>query len=306
MTIKNNLLFALVTILFSVFFASCDKLEGPYIIENKPVDTSACPIPEFPVVTKHIKRAFLEDYTGRKCVNCPTAGYSAHQMKEHYQDSMVLISVHAGYFAIVKDSELGSIWGYDFRTPAGTAWDEFFKVGALGNPNGMVNRKGYPANQQVLAPGAWANAVKATIAETPLMDLQIIPEYNAAEDKLCIHTKTTYRQSITGRALNLSVIIVEDSIIQAQKNNNATIGTTPDIVDYVHMHVMRGAVNDTWGTNILAATETSPASLIKTFQTKLTGFNLNTMAPENCHVVAFIFDADTKEVLQVAESSLTE
>jgi len=283
---------------------SCDKLEAPYVISNEPVDTSACPVPEFPVVNAHYKRALLEDYTGHTCVNCPRAAVTARDLKEHYQDSLVIIAVHAGFYA--KPSSNDPVWSYDFRTPAGTEWDGFFKVGAIGNPNGMVSRKGYPDNQQVLSPSAWANAVKNTVAESPLMDLQLITEYNVAEDKLCIHAKTTFMQTISGRSLNISVIITEDSIVKAQKNNDAAVGSTPNILDYVHMHVMRGAVNSTWGTPVLLKENTSSAPVINTFRSAFTGFNLNTMDPKNCRVVAFIYDTDTKEVLQVAESEVAE
>jgi hypothetical protein len=304
MTKANFLKSTILAIAAAFVIASCDKMEAPFVIPNEPVDTAACPVPEFPAVTAHYKRAFLEDYTGHTCVNCPGAALIARDLKEQYQDSIVVIAVHAGFYA--KPSSSDPVWAYDFRTPAGTEWDDFFKVGAIGNPDGMVSRKGYPDNQQVLSPPAWANAVKNTVAEASLMDLQLITEYNAAEDKLCIHTKTTFLQTISGRSLNISVIITEDSIIQAQKNNNPAVGSTPNILDYVHMHVMRGAVNGTWGTSLLLKENTSSTPVINTFRTAFSGFNLNTMVPKNCHIVAFVYDTDTKEVLQVAEREVAD
>jgi hypothetical protein len=283
---------------------SCDKLEAPFVIPNEPVDTSACPVPDFPAVTAHYKRAFLEDYTGHTCVNCPRAALIAGDLKEQYQDSLVVIAVHAGFYA--KPSSGDPVWAYDFRTPAGTEWDNFFKVGAIGNPNGMVSRKGYPDNQQVLSPSAWANAVKNTVAEAPVMDLQLIAEYDIDGDKLCIHTKTTFLQTISGRSLNISVIITEDSIVQAQKNNDAAVGSTPNILDYVHMHVMRGAVNGIWGTPVLLKANTSSSPVIESFKTSFAGLNINTMVSKNCRVIAFVYDTETKEVLQVAEVDAIE
>jgi hypothetical protein len=72
------------------------------------------------------------------------------------------------------------------------------------------------------------------------------------------------------------------------------------------MHVMRGAVNGTWGTPILLKEETSSLPIVKSFPMHFTGFNLNTMNPKNCRVIAFVYDADTKEVLQVAEKDVIE
>jgi len=295
--------YVLIAILSLFSLVSCDKIDAPYVVQANQ-DTAACPAPEFPAVTAHIRRAFLEDYTGHNCPNCPRAGLTARDLKAHYQDSLVIVAVHAGFFAKVSASD--PVWSYDFRTTAGTAWDNFFKVGLVGNPNGMVSRKGFPDNQQVLPPSAWATAVKATVAEAPLMDLQLITEYNASEDKLCIHTKTSFLQTITGRSLDISVIITEDSIVQAQKNSDPSVGAVPEILDYVHMHVMRGAVNGTWGTPILLKEETSSSPIVKSFPMHFTGFNLNTMNPKNCRVIAFVYDADTKEVLQVAEKDVIE
>lgn len=295
-------IFAITTGLF--LFSSCDKIDAPYVIPAPPQDTAACPVPEFPVMTAHYKRAFLEDYTGHNCPNCPRAALTARDLKTLYEDSLVVITVHAGFFA--KPSTGDPLWAYDFKTAAGTEWDNYFKVGAVGNPNGMVSRKGFTENKQVLAPALWANAVKATVAEAPLMDLQLITEYNATEDKLCIHTKTTFLQTVTDRSLNLLVVMTEDSIVQPQKNSEAAVGQTPQIMDYVHMHVLRGAVNGSWGTPVLLKTETSSDPVVKTFPTHFTGFNVNTMIPKNCRVVAFVYDVDTKEVLQVAEASVVE
>ena len=300
----NYIKSALFAVVISFVAASCDKVDAPYVIKNEAVDTAACPAPDFPAVTAHFKRVLLEDYTGHNCPNCPRAGLTAMDLKEQYEDSLVVITVHAGFFAKVSASD--PVWAYDFRTAAGTEWDNFFKVGAVGNPNGMVSRKGYPANQQVLSPSSWANAVKNAVAETPLMDLQLITEYNAADDKLCIHTKTSFLETITGRTLNLSVILIEDSIVQAQKNSDPLVGATPQILDYVHMHVMRGAVNGIWGTPVLLKADASSGPVIKSYPMHFTGFNLNTMIPKNCHVIAFVYDVDTKEVLQVAEAEVAD
>jgi hypothetical protein len=94
--------------------------------------------------------------------------------------------------------------------------------------------------------------------------------------------------------------------VAPQKNSDPTVGATPNINNYVHMHVMRGAVNGTNGIPILLKTDTSSAPVVKSYPVKLTGFNLNTMIPKNCHVVAFVFDAETKEVLQVAEMKVVK
>ena len=46
-----------------------------------------------------IRKVLLEDYTGFKCVNCPAAAHEAHLLQEFYGDQMVVMGVHAGYYA---------------------------------------------------------------------------------------------------------------------------------------------------------------------------------------------------------------
>lgn len=300
---KTKHIFRIVLLVASVTWLlnSCDKIDEPYVIKKEVIDTAQCPVPDFPAVTNPVKRVLLEDYTGHTCVNCPRAAVTARELMEQYGEQLVVIAVHAGYFA----KPLAAPFDYDFRTPAGTSWDDFFGIGDVGNPNGMVNRVGYPA-QHILSPSAWGNAVANAVTAAPLAELQMISEYDETSSKLCVHTKTTFLQNITNRELKLSVVIVEDSIVQAQKNNDAQVGLTPQINDYVHMHVLRGAVNSAWGEKILEKGTVSGEPVIKSYQTKLEGFNIYEMEPDHCRVIAFIYDGETYEVLQVTESRLDE
>ncbi|HNX44162.1 MAG TPA: Omp28 family outer membrane lipoprotein [Bacteroidales bacterium] len=285
----------------SWMFSSCDKIDEPYVVKKEVVDTTQCPVPEFPAVTNPVKRALLEDYTGHSCVNCPRAAVTAHELMQQYGNSLVVVAVHAGFFAKPANAPLN----YDFRTTAGTDWDDFFGIGKVGNPNGMVDRAGYPS-EYILSPSAWGNAIANELGKSPVAELQLMTDYDPATTKLCIHTKTSFLQSISNKAVKLSVIIVEDSIVAAQKNNDAEVGATPLIEDYVHMHVMRGAVNGSWGDQILASSCLSGDPVIKSYQTSLNGFNANPIDAEHCRVIAFLYDAATYEVLQVTEKAITE
>jgi hypothetical protein len=279
-------------------FASCDKVTEPYrtkvIVEN--TDTVACPVPEFSEVTSYVKHVLLEDYTGHFCVNCPRAAVIAHNLKEEYGDQVILMAVHAGDFA--KPGDASGSYSYDFRTPAGTEWDNHFGIGAEGNPNGMVNRRKI-GSTYVIAPSDWGGAVSSMLAEEALLDIQVINDYTPGEKKLCTHIRTQFRQAID-KNLKLVLAITEDSIVAAQRNNDPTVGATPEILNYVHMHVLRGTLTSTWGTDIAATGSEYPESVIKSYRFE---FNENWI-PENCHVVAFVYDADTYEVLQASEAAV--
>jgi hypothetical protein len=301
MITKNNLsgrkCFRFIVFLsLTVFlFIACNKSEEPYrtIINN--ADTIACPVPVFPEVIKHVKRVLLEDYTGHICVNCPRAAVTARELKSEYGNKLVVMAVHAGGFA--KAFASGD-FTYDFQTPAGTAWDAQFSISAVGNPNGMVNRRKIN-NTFVISPGDWGSNISAMAAETPLLDIQVINEFTPDENKLCTHIQTQFLQSVD-KNLKLIVALTEDSIVAPQKNNDPAVGVTPVIFDYVHMHVLRGTITSTWGSTIATIGTENPTSVINSYRYLLT----DNIVPKNCRVVAFVYDVDTYEVLQAAEADL--
>ena len=289
-------------ILLVAFLAyACDKVDQPYVNIPPVADTAACPVPDFPVITNHVKRVLLEDYTGHTCPNCPTAGKIASNLKEEFPDQVVVMAVHAGWFAnTYPEPGAPKLFDYDFRTPAGTEWDTYFKISAAGNPNGMVNRLKVN-NKCVLQKEVWGGIIDTLVTKEPILDLQLIADYDASDRKICVHSQSSFLNPLN-RNLKLEVVITEDSIVAAQKNNDPAIGPVGDIEDFVHMHVMRGAINGTWGSQLATAGITNPDKVIKSFQTTLP----DKCVARNCHIVAFIFDFDTREVLQAAETKLIE
>ncbi len=93
-----------------------------------------------------VKRVLLEDYTGQSCGNCPAANEIASAIKTANGDRVVVMEVHAGFFAVPKSNPKYST---DFRCAASTELDNSFGISNVGNPNGMVDRVGYPTTEQV-------------------------------------------------------------------------------------------------------------------------------------------------------------
>ena len=131
----------ILSIIFGLVFLinSCDKVDPPYTTG-------------FDCESGN-QNVLIEDYTGHDCVNCPGAAVTAHDIKSNCEDRVIVIAVHAGYFA--KPKAAPSEYTYDFRTQAGNEWNDYFAI--IGNPNGMVNRQSENGNY-VLGPGLWAEA----------------------------------------------------------------------------------------------------------------------------------------------------
>lgn len=264
-------------------FISCDKVEEPF--------TKKITIDPDTIIVQHQKRVLLEDYTGHQCPNCPAAAEIAHIIKEQRGDKVVVIAVHAGWFA--NQTPAGDFTA-NYTTPEGTQWDSDFGISNTGNPKGMVDRMNVSTGMHILQHEAWFAAVNEALAKPATIDMLITNTYNAVTRSVNIQADIEFLEDVTAN-LNLMVVITESGIVSPQKNS----GTPSIILDYVHNHVMRAAVTNTYGTQV-AVEGTVKGTLRKTFTYVLPSH----LIAENCEVVAFIANSDTKEVYQAAEQKL--
>ncbi len=279
---KSKILSALAVIIASgLVLFSCDKIDEPYTTKLT-LDTA-----EF------TRTVLLEDYTGHTCVNCPAAAILSHNLKASLQDHLVVIAVHAGYFS--QPTEAGDFTA-NYMTDEGTEWNTTF--GITSYPSGMVNRKKF-VNTHILSTGAWSSSILAELRQPATLDLTVNNQYNSSTRELSTTVNTEF---LTGNDKNLKLIVVltESGIISPQKNNKPEIGETPIIYNYEHNHMLRDCINGTWGTDIEVGSINETISKSFTY-TIPANFNAG-----NCNVVAFVYDNDTKEVIEAAEAKVFE
>jgi len=285
--------FFLVVLSFTLIAISCDKIEGPYTEQQS--EPAECDTPNFPAISNNIQKVLLEDFTGHTCINCPQGHKIAADLKIKYGDSIVLLAIHEGSFA--EPLALPSKYTADYRTEAGKEIHDAFVPSYY--PCGMINRKEYNSSI-IIDKNDWTIAYAAVDRTNPTMALQVINEYNTSTNKMCTYVKTTFLQN-TQKNLKLSLLIIEDSIVSPQKNNTPSLGTTPDIDNYVHRHILRGAVNSAFG-DVIANSST----LILANTSKINGYSFSfagkPLRPNYCSVIAIVYNVDTKEVVQVEES----
>lgn len=275
--IKIILILAVISLLFN----SCEKIEPPYKQENNGGNGGEA-----------VKKVLLEDYTGHDCVNCPTAAVAAEDLKEVYEEQLVVIAVHAGFFARPKPD-----LPEDFRTVAGEAWDQFFGVSAAGNPNGIVDRVESAPGDYIVNYGEWGTAIANELENEA--EAKITIENNFAQNKLTSTVKSEFLTALDG-SYNLIFCITQDSLIGPQKNNDANVGDTPEIENYVFMHVLR-YTNEIWGENL-----TDNIEVGKEYESFFSVDFEGDWVPKDCHVVAFICNTETKKVVQVEEAKVLE
>lgn len=272
-------------ILLGMLF-SCDKVTNP--IENPSLINDT---------TTYVRKALLEDYTGHYCGNCPNAARVAENIDKQYEGKVVVVAVHAGWFAKLYPPDYIT----SYTTTAGNDWDgtSGFGISMVGNPNGMVNRKNYNDNGLIQKETKWSTTVSLALADTYILGLEPSLNYNASTRILNTTVKAKFKSDAGyPNSVKLCVILLEDSIIGDQKDYTKS----PDHVsDYVFMHMLRGSINGSWGTDLKTGPVQAGDSAIVSFN----NFSIDPSFKEkNLSIVVFAYDALNREVLQVEKTKL--
>lgn len=252
--------------LFFVLF-SCDKIEEG----NRSLDVDDI---------NAIRPVLLEDFTGQNCTNCPRAARTAANLKLALGDKLVVVGVHAGPFSTRK-----------YKTEAGNAYQKkFYSESGASYPAGMVDRAYFEGKQVSKNDSKWGTYVleRLQLTDLSLYDMSLTPEYNAADRSLIV--KCSVKALTEAPEVILQLWVIESHIIDYQKSEHGGM-----ITDYEHNHVLRDALNGIWG---------EPIDLKVGFETDYTSkaYTIsNDWKSENMHVVAFIYNKNTDEVLHVLE-----
>jgi len=261
---------------------SCDKIEPPY---KNDVVINPGPTTE--------RKVLVEDYTGHKCGNCPRASKSLYNLKAVYGDKLIILAIHAGNFATVFPAG-APYYTYDFRTPEGDQLDTDFGISLAGNPNGMVNRRQVNGSY-ILSSTSWGSEIANVLGNTDPVPVKLTIDntYDSNTRELQTTVTTEFISSLTD-VYKLCVFMVEDSIINWQKDYDVTPN---DIPDYIHREALRGSMNGTYGDQITAPTT---AGTVKT--NNYTYTLSQDWDDTHMSVIAFLYHDATKEIIQVEQA----
>ena len=282
----------LILSIITLFFAGCKKddvfkegdvfVYGTHNVPEEPETPND--EPGNPGEFTTTKCVLLEDYMGVRCNNCPAAGEIALDLKKQYGHSVVVLSVHSGFLS-------APIGGYpNFKTTEGDAWYSYF--GFDSTPIGTINRKSLEGVYAFYSV-EWADAVASTLQEKSTVGMASDVEYDEANRNLKV--------DITSKALvelpdiySLTVCIMEDSIVGKQ------LLPTGDDENYVHRHVFRKTLNGTWGEDINTVALAPGDQIKKSYSVTLD----EVYNADQCYIIAYVANTDTKEVLQVIEKKI--
>jgi hypothetical protein len=280
MNMKTGKYFLLMILFTGVVLASCDKLSSPYrTLKSTGGDTTLTTA----------RKVLLEDYTGHLCVNCPIASETAHTLEALYGGKLILMAVHAGNLAVSSDPPFEA----DYTSSTGEEWYNTF--GIYANPLGLINRKPFNGNL-IVGASLWAAAVDSLINKPPDALITIKNTFNTSSKTLTTVISTKFKSLLTGN-FNINACITEDSLISDQKNSDTLAGTVPVIYNYVFMDVLRGSINGNMGEALTSSVDTNQ-SYNKTYVFTLP----STWVPKHCSVVSFVYNTDTKEIIQTEKA----
>jgi hypothetical protein len=278
---------AMVLLLAGALLQSCTKVDEPYYtVKAVTVDTN-------------LRTVLLEDYTGHTCVNCAPAAKSANALQESYEGQVFVIGVHAGNFAKPDPNHYNPYLLADYRCATGNDWYGYSGFNIDQNPKGMVNRTAYKGKISFV-PSEWNGAILAAQELPKVAVMSMNNNFDSQNQTLTTRVDTKFLTDLDV-TVNLTVCIIEDSIYGGQLNS-VPGDSIPIIKNFRFMHLLRGSMNGSWGEEL----SVSPGSgdLI----TKTLGFDFNgkTWVPGHCSTVAFISDAETREILHVIKAPVVK
>lgn len=269
---KTKILSGLILI-FTLGFFSCDTIEGPYVEGNPYTCDYNSNLPT--------RKVLIEDFTGYQCVNCPRATLELHRIMEEYPCHVIPVAIHYGFFA-----EPFAVNDPDYRSAEGTEVGAYFSI-TEALPIGMVNRKA-TNNDRNIQYESWANVLLGYIGEDLFADVEILCDNSFRDSVLELTISLTELKNMNS---NYHVVawITEDGIIGKQKDGSVLKE------NYEHNHMLRAGIlgeNTAWGIPV-----SLPASIDKVYDWPMD----KGWVPENCNLVIFVYDSNSKEVIQVEQ-----
>lgn len=266
----KNLFLGVATAAMAMAAASCSNIdEGDRLIYVKPAEVG--------------RAILIEDFTGQRCVNCPTGTEIINGIVDTYgEDNVIAVGVHSGPLGFAGNSKTVGLMT-DTGNEYYTHWD---KENKMGQPWVIFNRKTSPDSHY----NNWAAMVSTIISEKANLSVKIDNAYDVATRTL---TTKVGADGVNGTVNGkLQVWIVEDGVKALQMMPDGKSNK-----EYIHNHVFRAAVNGTWGEDV---TVKEGETTTKQYSYKLP----EAWNADNIAVVAFVYNDSGVE--NVAKKHLVE
>lgn len=238
-----------------------------------------------------VKKVLLFDVTGVRCNNCPKAAVLAKSLALSNLGRLEVVALYPK-----SPMSLTFPWpGFDTMSTIEADQIATALGGITSLPLGAVDQFAYNGSK-LLNTSDWGAAVTAQLAKTSPFNLSIKSTWKPADGKSRVEIKAIANADISSN-YKWVVAITESGVKSKQSDQDAPGG----VVDaYKHEHALRTVVGSALGSVVNTSAVSGGFVREKHFYF--------TPRPKwvaaNCDVVVWIYDANTKEVVQVERVAL--
>ena len=238
-----------------------------------------------------VKKVLLFDVTGVRCNNCPKAAVLAKSLAASNSGRVEVVALYPK-----TPMSLTFPWA-GFDTMSTMEADQIATAlgGITSLPLGAVDQVAYNGSK-LLNTSDWGAAVTAQLAKTSPFNLSIKSTWKPADGKSRVEIKAIANAAIASN-YKWVVAITENGVKSKQSDQDAPGGV---VDDYDHEHALRGVVGSTLGSDINSTAVSAGYVREKYFYVVPKA----KWVAANCDVVVWIYDANTKEVVQVEKVAL--
>ena len=253
----------------AVLFASCEVIKEEDRLIPVPVDVSSG--------RKHV----LLEFTGFRCVNCPTAAAQAQSLLSLYGEGLIVISLHPASNPFTQGL-------YDYTCPAADTIYRYLGGNASTPfPTGNIDLVKSNGNC-FFDPAEWGGLLRTAMNDSTAPSLSIEAKIDTLTRQM---DATATIIAGEGVEMRLAVWVTEDSIRGVQAMPDGSVNT-----QYIHRHMLRThAFDSPWGEKIQMSKKVAQQ---KVHFTLPEGCN-----PGQCRVIALLLDNNDKHILQAYETN---
>ncbi len=288
--------------LIGLAVGSCNYVDNPNPEvgqTNVSCDSVVHTFPAAPMV----RNVLLEDFSGHKCPNCPDGAEEIENLHTTHGNRVIAITIHphpdhTTMDNLVLENSPGSgkyetVW---YINEGGLILASFSEPGYM--PIGLVDRTYDPGfGRYWWDYPSWDAQVTTQKAKT--LDVTMATSnIRLSNGVVCGKTAVEFLNPVsTTGDYRIVHYLYEDSLVDWQLEH----GT--DVPNYLHRHVLRAVANNDIGGVALASGSSSVTA--GTMDTVSYSFeNFTVLDPTQLGVISFIYDSETKEVMQTVSSKV--
>ncbi len=271
---------------------------GPNINLSTATATDS-PFTVSPVPAAQAHNVLVEDFSGQHCSNCPSAHTAAENAAKTSNGHVNIITY---YYNISSQADPIAGSSHDFRdTVAASRIDVQYYNGVSDLPHGGIDRIPNSSGSLAIDYTTWPGVISGRLNPVDSVNLTVTSSWDALAQKATIKATVVYLYPNTFTQ-NLSVIIVEDSMVDRQSD-----GIRVDTF-YMFTDVFRAMVtNIPSGDPILPAMTTKAAGQadMRTY-TYTPAVMVPAIDPKHCRVIAFVNSTNgtDQHILQSTQAQL--